>query len=125
MRHFVDRIKDFPFYSYAKCLENPDYYIRTFESQGIIEDLKTGEANRVVYWYETYVLTLYELASRGREYYSYLNQFHRFNAGIFRDVFKPTDNILQKLTTDKINENILGEIKIKKGKIVKTKSEEK
>lgn len=81
------------------------------------EDLKTGDANALVYWYPVYVLTLYNLALQGIPFEEYFNSFNARNYWIFIDIFADTTKKLDKLIEKKLNENVLGETGIIKGRL--------
>jgi hypothetical protein len=110
-------LSEIPYEAYARLLDTHRSYLKPFIPNTLVSDLKLGKANRLIYWYPRYILDLYDLANKGLDYLAYLDSFHETNSWYFKDVFRETCEKLDKIKDKKLNENILGEIRIKNGSI--------
>lgn len=81
------------------------------------EDLKLGKLNAMVYWYPQLVLKLYAFSYDGLDFRGYLSYLNEDNTYFFEEIFKTTTKKLDDLREKTIQNNHLGEIKFKKGKI--------
>jgi hypothetical protein len=108
---------ELPYDAYSKLLTSHKSYLKPFVPTMMSEDLKTGNANALVYWYPVYVLTLYNLALQGIPFEVYFNSFNARNYWVFIDIFADTAKKLDKLIEKKLNENVLGETGIIKGRL--------
>jgi hypothetical protein len=108
---------ELPYDAFSKLLTTHKSYLKPFEPTTMDEDLKTGKANALVYWYPVYIITLYNLTMQGISFESYLDSFNERNYLVFIDLFASTTKKLDKLLEKKLNENILGETGIIKGKL--------
>lgn len=105
-------LNELPFDAYSKLLGTHKSMLKTFVPTNMHEDLKTGEANRLIYWYPRYVITLYDLALQGEPYETYLESFNPRNYWIFADIFAETTRKLDRLLYKKLNINERDETRI-------------
>lgn len=108
---------EIPYDAYSKLLTTHRSYLKPFVPSRMEEDLKSGEANALVYWYPNYILSLYDLASEGIPFEHYFRPINIQNYWLFIDLFVDTAKKLDKLTNNKIKDNILGESRIINGKL--------
>lgn len=106
-----------PIDAYVKVMDEPHIYLKEFTPTTLEEDLKSGEPNKLIYWSPEVIDRLYEIACEKGNYVKYLSDFNPRNYLIFKEIFKQTNKKLDILRYSKLNENVLGEIKIKQGKI--------
>ena len=110
-------LNELPYDAYSKLLSTHRSYLKPFIPTKMDEDIKTGEANALVYWYPVYIITLYNLALQGIPFEEYLNSFNARNYWVFIDLFADTTKKLDKLVEKKLNDNVLGETRIIQGKL--------
>jgi hypothetical protein len=110
-------LNELPYDAYSKLLSTHRSYLKPFIPTKMDEDIKTGEANALVYWYPVYIITLYNLALQGIPFEEYLNSFNARNYWVFIDLFAETTKKLDKLVEKKLNDNVLGETRILQGKL--------
>ena len=108
---------ELPYDAYSKLLSTHRSYLKPFIPTKMDEDIRTGEANALVYWYPVYIITLYNLALQGIPFEDYLNSFNARNYWVFIDLFAETTKKLDKLVEKKLNDNVLGETRIIQGKL--------
>jgi hypothetical protein len=106
-----------PYDAYCKLLTTHKLYLKPFTPSTMENDLKTGNANALVFWYPDYVLKLYDLADLGISYKDYFENLNAKNYWIFTDLFADTSKKLDRLINTQLNNNILDEKKIKNGKL--------
>jgi len=106
-----------PYDAYCKLLSTHKNYLTPFTPSTMENDLKSGKANRLVFWYPDYILILYDLADKGINYKDYLEGLNLNNYWIFVDLFTDTSKKLDKILNEQFNNNILDEKKIKNGKL--------
>jgi hypothetical protein len=110
-------LNELPYDAYSKLLSTHRSYLKPFIPTKMDEDIRTGEANALVYWYPVYIITLYNLALQGIPFEDYLNSFNARNYWVFIDLFADTTKKLDKLVEKKLNDNVLGETRIIQGKL--------
>lgn len=110
-------LNELPYDAYSKLLSTHRSYLKPFIPTKMDEDIRTGEANALVYWYPVYIITLYNLALQGIPFEEYLNSFNARNYWVFIDLFAETTKKLDKLVEKKLNDNVLGETRIIQGKL--------
>lgn len=110
-------LNELPYDAYSKLLSTHRSYLKPFIPTKMDEDIKTGEANALVYWYPVYIITLYNLALQGIPFEEYLNSFNARNYWVFIDLFADTTKKLDRLVEKKLNDNVLGETRIIQGKL--------
>jgi hypothetical protein len=110
-------LNELPYDAYSKLLTTHKSYLKPFVPTKMSDDLKSGDANALVYWYPVYIITLYNLSMQGISFEEYLNSFNERNYWVFIDLFADTTKKLDKLVEKKLNENILGETGIIKGRL--------
>lgn len=108
---------ELPYDAYSKLLTTHKSYLKPFIPTKMDEDIRTGEANALIYWYPVYIITLYNLALQGIPFEEYLNSFNPRNYWVFIDLFADTTKKLDKLVEKKLNDNVLGETRIVQGKL--------
>jgi hypothetical protein len=106
-----------PYDAYVKLLDTHKSYLKEFEPTNLEDDLRTGMANAMVYWYPVYAPMLYELASKKVHYKDFFDQYSFLDYWLFTDIFSDTAKKLDKLLSKSLNETILGETKIINGKL--------
>lgn len=110
-------LNELPYDAFSKLLTTHRSCLKPFVPSNYQDDLKTGNANALVYWYPVYIITLYDIALQGESYKVYLQSFNPKNYWLFLDLFVDTAKKLDRLTDNKLNNNILGETRITKKKL--------
>lgn len=110
-------LNQIPWDAYCKLLSTHKSYLKEFTPTNYIDDLRTGNANCLVYWYPDYSLTLFEMASNGMNYKQFFDDLNPKNYWLFVDLFQDTVKKLDTLKDKKFNNTILDEIRIKNGKL--------
>jgi hypothetical protein len=81
------------------------------------EDIKAGLPTPLVYWYPQYIDFLYEIAMEGDDPMIFLNDFHKCNEELFREIFEEIHKKLVKLQSNSVRLNHLDELRISNGKV--------
>lgn len=91
---------------------DPSFVPNTME-----QDLKDHPAQAIVYWFPHYSIILFELATEGKNYQDWFDQFNTKNYWYFINIFKWTSKKLDSLIEKKLNSSILDETRIINGKL--------
>jgi hypothetical protein len=110
-------LNEIPFDAYSKLLTTHKSYLKPFVPTNMNDDLRTGQANAMVYWYPVYIVNLYSLALQDEHYQPYLESFNPKNYWLFVDIFADTAKKLDKLLYTKLNNNYLDETRITKKRL--------
>lgn len=84
-------------------------YCQKFIPSTLEIDLAIGGGNRLLYWYPEYSKILYQYATDGKHYDTYLSKGHPSNVHIFSTLFPSTKKNLDSILNGKLKTNILSE----------------
>ena len=104
---------EIPFDAYQKLLGEFRSLCRKFIPTNWQDDLKSGDANAVIYWYPVYIDYLYKEVSEGRKWKDFLSSFHYANHHYFMQIFQSTTLKLDTILRGNVKSNPLGELTVK------------
>lgn len=104
---------EIPYDAYQKLLGEYKSMCRKFIPTNFQEDLKSGDANSIIYWYPVYLDYLYKEATENGGWKEWLSSFAPQNPHLFIQIFKSTAYKLDNIRRGELKYNRIGELTVK------------